>query len=178
MEAFVVAASVLQVASVGLMLAQPLDGLCDEASSTREHVRELASIVKSTSSVFEEIGKIFQDERNATTPIISHNAISTVKDLTEKCTAAFEELEGMITDAEQSPPGQIELTFEASRVKVYQLGLWETGSNLQCMMQVIVYARMKVGAQTGYALHVRNHIDVSNPPSAPAPCSMTLSNET
>ncbi|KAL3488164.1 hypothetical protein BJX62DRAFT_240312 [Aspergillus germanicus] len=81
-------------------------------------------------------------------PIISHNAISTVKDIIDKCTATFEELEQMIADTEQSPLGLIKSPFKASRVKVYQLGLWEMRGNLQCMMQVIVYARMKVKAQT------------------------------
>ncbi|KAL6228634.1 hypothetical protein BDW75DRAFT_226560 [Aspergillus navahoensis] len=143
MEAFGVAASVLQVAAVGLALAQLLHGLCDEASSSNEQVKELAFLVKSTSSVFEEIGKVFQDEGAAETPIISQNAISTVKEIIAKCTATFEDLEGMVADAEQSALGLIKFTIKASRVKVLQLGLWEMRSNLQCMMQVIVYARMK-----------------------------------
>jgi hypothetical protein len=42
MEAFAVAASVLQVATVGLALAQALYGLCDEASSGKEQVKDLA----------------------------------------------------------------------------------------------------------------------------------------
>jgi hypothetical protein len=67
MEAFAVAASVLQVATVGLALARVLYSLCDEAPSGNSHVENLAFSVKSTSSVLEDIGKVFRREENWTT---------------------------------------------------------------------------------------------------------------
>lgn len=151
MEALGVAASIIQVAAVGLALAQTLYKFCDEASSSNEQVKDLAFYVRSTSLVLEEIGKVFQDEDLGSRPMISQNAIVTAKEIVEKCTGTFNDLQEIVDSAEQSALGVLKFTMKASRLKVLQFGLGEMRSNLQCMMQVIIYARLK--AEPRYALY-------------------------
>lgn len=143
MEALGVAASILQVAAVGLALAQTLYKFCDEASCSNEQVKDLAFYVRSTSLVLEEIGKVFQDEDRGSRPMVSQNAIVTAKEIVQKCTGTFSDLQEIVDSAEQSALGVFKFTMKASRLKVLQFGLGEMRSNLQCMMQVIIYARLK-----------------------------------
>jgi hypothetical protein len=114
MEAFAVAASVLQVATVGLALARVLYSLCDEAPSGNSHVENLAFSVKSTSSVLEDIGKVFQEEENTGQQLISQNAISTVNQIIKKCTDAFETLQSILSDTQQSVFGLVRFTLKTS----------------------------------------------------------------
>ena len=150
MEAFAVAASVIQVAGAGLALAQVLYSLCGEASSSSAQMKDLAFHVKSTSTVLDEIGKIFQDESSAgNRPIISQNAMVVANEIGEKCTKAFDELQEILDRSKQSTLGLVRFMMKTPRLKVLQLGLGEMRSNLQCMMQVIIYARLK--AEPRYA---------------------------
>ncbi|KAL4876116.1 hypothetical protein BJY04DRAFT_223339 [Aspergillus karnatakaensis] len=159
MEAFAVAASVLQVATVGLALAQVIYSICDDASSANEQVKDLAFYVRSTSSVLEEIGKIFQDEKDATRPIVSQTAISNAQEICDKVELTFASLQEIVTSTERSSVGLFKFMLKNSRVKLLQLGLAEMRSNLQCMMQVIIYARLKaVPASTVNELEQRNLI--------------------
>ncbi|KAJ0423004.1 hypothetical protein BJY00DRAFT_279227 [Aspergillus carlsbadensis] len=143
MELLVVTDSMLQIAALGLALAQLLHGLSDEESPSTEEVKELALIVKSTSLVFEEIGKVFRDEGSTATPMISQNAIATVQEIAANFTATLDDLESKITDAEESAEGLPRLTSDPTRIKVHELALWQMQCTLQCILQVIVYARMK-----------------------------------
>lgn len=143
MEALGAAASIIQVAAVGLALAQALYKFCDEASSSNEQVKDLAFYVRSTSLVLEEIGKVFQEEDQGSRPMISQDAIVTVKEIVQKCAGTFNDLQEIVDDAEQSSLGVLKFSIKASRLKVLQFGLGEMRSNLQCMMQVIIYARLK-----------------------------------
>ncbi|OJJ60363.1 hypothetical protein ASPSYDRAFT_86955 [Aspergillus sydowii CBS 593.65] len=143
MEALGAAASIIQVAAVGLALAQALYKFCDEASSSNEQVKDLAFYVRSTSLVLEEIGKVFQEEDQGSRPMISQDAIVTVKEIVQKCAGTFNDLQEIVDDAEQSSLGVLKFSIKASRLKVVQFGLGEMRSNLQCMMQVIIYARLK-----------------------------------
>ncbi|KAL4995500.1 hypothetical protein BDV10DRAFT_132404 [Aspergillus recurvatus] len=143
MEAFAVAASVIQVAGAGLALAQVLYSLCDDASSSSNQMKDLAFHVQSTSTVLEEIGKIFKDEDGAERPIISQNAMRATKDMVDRCTVVFNELQEVLEQSKQSALGLVRFMMKTPRLRVLQLGLGEMRSNLQCMMQVIIYARLK-----------------------------------
>ncbi|KAL5335511.1 hypothetical protein BJX70DRAFT_401504 [Aspergillus crustosus] len=149
MEAVAVAASILQIATVGLALAQVLYDFYDDVSTSNQQVKELAFYVRSTSTVLEEIGKVFQDEGNAIQPNISQNAIATVKDIAENCTVAFNTLQHMVASSDQSALGPLKFAFKTSRLKILQCGLGEMRSNLQCMIQVVIYARLKAEPRGG-----------------------------
>ncbi|KAL4939307.1 hypothetical protein BDV06DRAFT_225164 [Aspergillus oleicola] len=151
MEAFAVAASIVQVAGAGLALAKVLYGLCDETSSSKAQIKELAFSVRSTTVVLEEIGKIFQDESTAARQLISQNAISTTKEIVEKCTASFDTLQEIVASAGQNTLGLLRFMMKGSTLKVLQSGLGEMRSNLQCMMQVIIYARLKAEPQSSFS---------------------------
>ncbi|KAL4950142.1 hypothetical protein BDW69DRAFT_187628 [Aspergillus filifer] len=106
-------------------------------------MKDLAFHVQSTSTVLEEIGKIFQYENSAgNRPIISQNVMVVANEIGERCTKAFNELQKILDRSKQSTLGLVKFMMKTPRLKVLQLGLGEMRSNLQCLMQII-YARLK-----------------------------------
>jgi len=55
----------------------------------------------------------------------------------------FETLKGMFKDAEKSAVGFLKFGLQKLWLRVMQVEMREMKSNQQCIMQVIIYARMK-----------------------------------
>ncbi|GAD95161.1 conserved hypothetical protein [Paecilomyces variotii No. 5] len=145
MEAIGAAAAIIQLAGVGLALAQTLYKICDEGLSRNKQVEELSSYVRSTSVALEEVGKIFEEEGRMANPIISTNAITTVNDVVAKCTEIFSELDKIVKGARDNAVGALVFAIKGSQLRVLQTRLERSKIDLQLMMQVIVYARVKIG---------------------------------
>lgn len=102
--------------------------------------------MRTTSTILEEIGKIFKDEGQATRPLIPRNVIATANEIVERCSSIFETLRGMFKDAD-STVGLLKFGLQNSRLKMFRVELSEMKSNSQCMMQIIIYARLKAERQ-------------------------------
>jgi len=149
MEGLAAAATIIQVAGAGLALAQTLYNFCDEVSTSNEQLKDLAFYVRSTSFVLEEIGKVFQNESNTSKPVASQNAIDTANEIAQRCARIFKTLQDIITGAQGNRLRLLNILVKSSRIRVRQAALAEMRMNLQCMMQVITYARLK--AESRYA---------------------------
>ncbi|KAJ5756980.1 uncharacterized protein N7511_007162 [Penicillium nucicola] len=143
-EALGTAAAIIQLAGVGLTLAKVLYKVSDEITSSAKQVKELASYVHSTSIVLEEVGKVFEEEGTAPQPIISPNAITTANEVIARCQTIFEKLHQVAEDARTNTFGAIILVLTSSRRLRLQTGLERSKSDLQLMMQIIIYARLKL----------------------------------
>ncbi|OJJ83104.1 uncharacterized protein ASPGLDRAFT_36565 [Aspergillus glaucus CBS 516.65] len=115
---------------------------CDTAASGKQQVKDAAFQVRTTSTILEEIGKVFEDEGQVSKPLFSRNAITTANEIVERCSLIFETLREMFKDAE-STVGLLKFGLQNSRLRVFRVELSEMKSNLQCIMQVVIYARMK-----------------------------------
>jgi hypothetical protein len=147
MEAIGVAAAIFQLAGVGLSLAKTFYSLYDEGSSSKEQIIEMASYIKSTSIALEEVGKIFEEESKVPRPIISQNAITNVNELVSRCNGVFAELSKIAEDGGRNSVGLLLFMIKSSRLRVLQTRLEQFKVDLQLMMQVIIYARLKVEPQ-------------------------------
>lgn len=98
--------------------------------------------MRTTSTILKEIGKVFEDEGQVSKPLISRNAITTANEIVERCSLIFETLREMFKDAE-STVGLLKFGLQNSRLRVFRVELSEMKSDLQCIMQVVIYARMK-----------------------------------
>lgn len=145
MEAVGAAASIIQLASVGLTLAKTLYSLYDEVSSGNKQVKELSFYVRSTSIALEEVGKIFEQESRMTNSLISRNSIATANDVIFRCTEIFNKLEEMAQTGQKSTLSLLTFSIKSSRLQVLQNRLEQSKIDLQLMMQVIIYARLKAG---------------------------------
>ena len=143
MEAVGVAASIAQLAGVGLALAKALYSFYDSVPCY-ERVKELSSYVRSTLIALEEVGKVFEEESKRTKPLISENAISTANDVVSSCTDIFNKLGKMVEDGQKNTAGFLTFPLKSSRLQALQMRLEQSKSNLQLMMQIIIYARLKV----------------------------------
>ncbi|KAJ5527024.1 hypothetical protein N7513_011183 [Penicillium frequentans] len=148
MEAVGVAASIIQLASVGLTLAKTLYSLYDEVSSGNRQVKELSFFVRSTSIALEEVGKIFEEESKTTKPFISENAIATANDIVFRCTDIFSKLGEMAQSGQKNTLGLLTFSLKISRLQVLQNRLEQSKLDLQLMMQVIIIARLKAGPRS------------------------------
>lgn len=144
-EAVGLSASIITVAGVGLTLAQKLYDYGDGISSSSKRSREISSYVRSTAVAIEEVGNIFGAEDTATRKLISQNAIDTVQDVVEQCSTVFEQLREALENAKDGNGGLGRLLFplRESRLVLLQSNLERLKSTLQCLMQVIIYARLK-----------------------------------
>ena len=149
MEAVGAAAAIIQLAGVGLTLARTLYGLYGEGASCNEQVKELSFYVKSTSIALEAVGNVFQEESNATKPLISANAIITANDVVSRCTDIFNKLGKIAEDGQKSTLSLLVFPLKSSRLQVLQTRLEQSKLDLQLMMQVIIYARLKVEPRSG-----------------------------
>ncbi|RJE21245.1 hypothetical protein PHISCL_06427 [Aspergillus sclerotialis] len=144
MEAVGTAAAIIQLAGVGLALAKTLYSLYGEGASSNEQVKELSFYVKSTSIALEAVGNVFQEESKAKKPLISENAIITANDVVSRCTDIFKKLGKIAEDGQKSTLSLLVFPLKSSRLQVLQTRLEQSKLDLQLMMQVIIYARLKV----------------------------------
>lgn len=147
MEVVGTAAAIIQLAGVGLALAKALYSVSDEVSSGKNQIKDLAFYVQSTSAVLDEVGKVFKEEGAALKPLISNNAITTANEVVARCKVIFDKLDGLVKDSRNGAFGLIKLVLKSSRRQRLQAGLEQSKSDLQLMMQVIIYARLKIEAQ-------------------------------
>lgn len=147
MEAVGTAAAIIQLAGVGLALAKTLYRVSDEISSGKKQLKDLAFYVQSTSVVLEEVGKVFEEEDTASKPLISTNAITTANDVVARCKVIFDKLHRFAADSRDDTFGSLKFILRSSRRQRLQAGLEQSKSDLQLMMQVIIYARLKLEAQ-------------------------------
>ncbi|KAJ5085028.1 hypothetical protein N7532_009799 [Penicillium argentinense] len=143
MEVVGTAAAVIQLAGVGLTLAKTLYSVSDDISSGKKQVRDLAFYVQSTSVVLEEVGKVFKEEGAAPEPLISNSAITTANDVVTRCKGIFDKLNAFANESRHDTFGSLILILRSSRRQRLQAGLEQSKSDLQLMMQVIIYARLK-----------------------------------
>ena len=143
MEVVGAAASIIQLASVGLTLAKTLYSICDEVASGNKQVKELSFFVRSTSIALEEVGKIFEEESRKTKPLISKNAATTANDVIFRCTDVFNELGKMAENRQKNKLSQLTFSLKSSRRQDLQARLEQSKVDLQLMLQVIIYAQLK-----------------------------------
>lgn len=137
------AAAIVQLAGVGLTLAKTLYSLYEEGPAGNEQLNHLSSYVHTTATILEEIGKVFEDESKATKPVISNKAITTATDIVTRCSATFDTLQEMADNARKTTMGLLMLPLRASRLKLLQSRLEQSKADLQLMIQIILYARLK-----------------------------------
>lgn len=140
------AAAIIQLAGVGLALAQALYTLCDGAKDNKQ-VKELSFYVRTTSTVFEEVGKIFEEESIAPRRVVSENAIATAKEVAEMCEDVFDTLDKVVKDARKNSFGTLLLVLKSSFLRELQMKLERNKGHMQLLLQIIIYARLKAGTR-------------------------------
>ncbi|KAJ5737279.1 uncharacterized protein N7483_002404 [Penicillium malachiteum] len=119
--------------------------LYDEVSSGNQQVKELSFFVRSTSIALEEVGKVFEEESRTTTSLVSENLIANANDVIFTCTEIFNKLGEMAQNGQKNTLNQLTFSIKSSRLRVLQNRLEQSKLDLQLMMQVIIYARLKAG---------------------------------
>jgi hypothetical protein len=100
----------------------------------------LASYVQSTSVVLEEVGKVFEEEGTAPKTLISTMAITTADDVVAKRQGHLRSSTKWLKKSRKNAFGSLELVLMSSRRHRLQTGLEQSKSDLQLLMQIIIYA--------------------------------------
>lgn len=90
LEALGVAASILQVADIGLRLSQRLYDFADSAASADSRLARIAKQVDLTSEVVKQVADVF--ESGASEQIVNQKALKSGQDAAEECEEVFREL--------------------------------------------------------------------------------------
>lgn len=93
------------------------------------------------------MGKIFEEESVAPQRVISENAITTAKEVAEMCRGVFDTLNNVITDARKNSIGTMLLVLKSSSLREIQTKLEQNKGQMQLLLQVIIYARLKAGTR-------------------------------
>jgi hypothetical protein len=138
--------SILTIAGAGLTVAQKLYDYSDSISSSGRRCQQVALYVRSTAVAIEEIGKVFREEEEyqGKRELISSNAVETVSEVVGECGKVFERLEAAL-EGVQDGFERLFFPLRESRLVLLQSNLERLKSTLQCLMQVIIYARLKAG---------------------------------
>jgi hypothetical protein len=107
-------------------------------------LKDLSFYVRSTSIALEEVGKVFKEESKTAKPLISENAITTANDVVSRCTEIFNKLGEMAEDGRKNTIGLLAFPLKSSRLRVLQTRLEQSKVDLQLMMQIIMYAGLKI----------------------------------
>lgn len=78
-----------------------------------------------------------------TKPLISVNSIATANDVIFRCTEIFNKLGEMAENGQKNTLSLLTFSLRRSRLLVLQTRLEQSKLDLQLMMQVIIYARLK-----------------------------------
>ncbi|KAF2690809.1 hypothetical protein K458DRAFT_269723, partial [Lentithecium fluviatile CBS 122367] len=137
-------ASVLQVAGAGLKLSQTLYQYADSVASADRRVKDIATEVKLTSRIIEELGTLFGLQE--TSRLLSENALQTANETVQECSSVFMELDAALKKTKKNTLGRLMLPFRESKIELLRRHIDTLKSTLQLLLQVLTHAH-QVAAQ-------------------------------
>ena len=156
MAEIALAASILQVADIGVRLGLRLSTFGEAVAKADRSILAISKDITLTSSVLQALSKVFQKDKQH---IRSNNAVQTAETVVNECYAVFKEMEDMLLkEFPQLKTGVADKGFNAKavlerfrwptirpKIELLNCNLDRMKSTLTLMLQVIKYAR-KVSA--------------------------------
>lgn len=143
------AASVIQIASVGVKLSTTLYAFAETVSAAEKTLKHIADDVSLTSAVLKQLGRNLEWDNQR--GIASHNAIKTAEEVMHECLEVFNDIEATlekaVKKAESGKYGMGKAAFAKLRWPLLQPKMELLRSNLErhkttliLMLNVLTYA--------------------------------------
>ncbi|KAJ4342818.1 hypothetical protein N0V95_006836 [Ascochyta clinopodiicola] len=131
-------ASVIQVAGAGVQLSKTLYDYVDGVATADRRIKDIASEIKMTSIVIEELGDVFKHEETAS--LMSKKAVMTANDTIKECSALFAQIDATLKKSKKNAFGRLILPFRDSKLELLRSHVDKLKSTLQLLMQVLTHA--------------------------------------
>lgn len=131
-------ASIIQVAGAGLKLAETLYQYADSVASADRRIGDIATEVKLTSYVIDELASVFRQDETST--LLSKNAIMTADETVRQCSSVFAQLDVEIKKSQKKKIGKFILPFKEPKIELLRSHIEKLKSTLQLLMQVLTHA--------------------------------------
>lgn len=132
-----IAASVLQITTVGFKLAHELFQYAESNRSSGERVRDIGNDVKITSGIVEELQIVFENNE----AIISENAKKTVRLALDECQGTFARI-NVALDKCKGRRGRWIFPFREDTFILLRTNLNRLKSSLELLMQIVILAHV------------------------------------
>lgn len=142
-EAVGFAASILQIASLGLKVAEGLYTYGEKAASAKGRLAEVADNVRFTSVAINEMGQMMYEDDNERAALMTTAAKTTVIEVVTTCQEIFTTLQTKMDNIGDSVFGTLTFPFRDIKLVALQQNLERLKSTLQYLMQTLIYAEMK-----------------------------------
>ncbi|KAF3034229.1 DNA-directed RNA polymerase II subunit RPB1 [Didymella heteroderae] len=131
-------ASVIQVAGAGIQLSKTLYDYVDGVTTADRRIKDIATEIKMTSIVIEELGDVFKHEETAS--LVSNKAVKTANDTITECSALFAQIDATLRKSRKNTVGRLFLPFRDTKLELLRSHVDKLKSTLQLLMQVLTHA--------------------------------------
>lgn len=146
LEALGVAASILQIADIGVRVSVKLCTFYHQVKNVNESVRSLSSDVALTCSVLRQLGENLQQDEQA--QLCSRQALDTAQDVLAECKKVFQQISEAVEPPDQNDAmGRIRraarkfgLALIERDLETFKCNLERVKSTMLLMLNVIMYA--------------------------------------
>lgn len=142
-EAVGLAASILQIASLGLKVAEGLYTYGEKVATAKVRIAEVADNARFTSAAINEMGHIMSGDDDERAALMTATAKATVIEVVMACQDIFKTLQTRLDNIRGSAFGTLTFPFRDIKLVAVQQNLERLKSTLQCLMQTLIYAEMK-----------------------------------
>ncbi|KAJ4403549.1 hypothetical protein N0V91_006422 [Didymella pomorum] len=131
-------ASVIQVAGAGIQLSKTLYGYVDGVATADHRIKDIATEIKMTSIVIEELGDVFKHKETAS--LVSKKAVQMANDTITECSALFAQIDATLKKSRKNTLGRLALPFRDTKLELLRSHVDKLKSTLQLLMQVLTHA--------------------------------------
>ncbi|KZM25126.1 uncharacterized protein EKO05_0007236 [Ascochyta rabiei] len=131
-------ASVIQVAGAGVQLSKTLYEYVDGGVTADRRIKDIASEIKMTIIVIEELGDVFKHEETAS--LVSKKAVKTANDTIIECSALFAQIDATLKKSKKNAFGRLILPFRDTKLELLRSHVDKLKSTLQLLMKVLTHA--------------------------------------
>ncbi|KAL1648652.1 hypothetical protein SLS61_006780 [Didymella pomorum] len=109
-------ASVIQVAGAGIQLSKTLYGYVDGVATADHRIKDIATEIKMTSIVIEELGDVFKHKETAS--LVSKKAVQMANDTITECSALFAQIDATLKKSRKNTLGRLALPFRDTKLEL------------------------------------------------------------
>ncbi|KAF9693507.1 hypothetical protein EKO04_008472 [Ascochyta lentis] len=151
-------ASVIQVAGAGVQLSKTLYDYVDGVATADRRIKDIASEIKMTSIVIEELGDVFKHEETAS--LVSKKAVKTANDTITECSTLFAQIDATLKKSKKSTFGRLTLPFRDTKLELLRSHVDKLKSTLQLLMQVLTHAYQVASRKLDRAAEERQPVEI------------------
>lgn len=151
-------ASVVQVAGAGLQLSKTLYEYVDGVATADRRIKDIATEIKMTSVVIEELGDVFKHKETAS--LVSQKAVMAANDAVKECSALFTQIDATLKKSKKNTFGRLALPFRDTKLELLRSHVDKLKSTLQLLMQVLTHAYQIASRKLDRAAEIRQREEI------------------